>query len=186
MKAYHAVVQELPRVVPAHLSEDRRRHGSNETFVYSKEGQSEDETDRYSVEESATGEEAVALCHLVHGWIMQAMPQKGLFISGDITHSSSSAMGTAAYYHLTAPVARYLAALFKAFMPEEYEAYAAAFEAGKWVPGDPGPWLGRSIIFKLQGLIHTDRNDLGPSVCFPVGFFNGGEMLVPQLHAKFL
>jgi hypothetical protein len=186
VKAYHAIVQELPRVVPAHLSEDRRRHGHNETLVYSKEGQTDEAADRYCVEESTTGEEAVALCHLVHGWIMQAMPQKGLFVSSDITHSSSSAMGTAAYFHLTAPVAQYLAALFKAFMPEQYEEYRAAFEAGKWVPGDPGPWLGRSIIFKLQGLLHTDRNDLGPSVSFPVGFFNGGEMLVPQLGSKFL
>lgn len=166
------------------MSEDHRRHGPNETLVYKKEGlegQPEETTDRYSA-----GTEAVALCHLVHGWIMQSQPGEGLFVSGDITHSSSSAMAAASYFHLTAPVALYLGALFKAFMPLEYEEYRDAFEAGKWVPGDPGPWLGRSIIFKLQGLVHTDRADSGPSVCFPVGFFKGGEMLVPQLGSKFL
>ena len=95
-------------------------------------------------------------------------------------------MGTSAYFHITAPVALYLATLFKAFMPQEYKKYRNAFEAGKWVTGDPGLWLGRLIIFKLQGLVHKDTNDLGPSVCFPVELFEGGEMLVPQLGAKFL
>ena len=178
-------MQELPRVIPAHLSEYRRRHGSNENLVYKKEGQQEDDY-RFSVDKGNTGTEAVALFHLAHGWIMRRQPDEGLYVSADITHSSSSAMGTASHFHLTAPVALYLAALFKAFMPEQYEEYRDAFEAGKWVPGDPGPWLARSIIFKLQGLVHTDQNDLGPSVCFPVGFFEGGEMLVPQLGSKFL
>jgi hypothetical protein len=188
VEAYHAVVQELPRAIPAHLTEDRRRHGHNETLIYKKEGQEEEEeTDRFQVDETdETGKEHVGLCHLVHGWIMRAQPEKGLFISGDVTHSSTSAMSTSAYFHLTAPVASYLAVLFKAFMPEQYEEYRAAFEAGKWIPGDPGPWLGRSIIYKLQGLVHTDTNDLGPSACFPVGFFDGGVMLVPQLGSKFL
>jgi len=117
---------------------------------------------------------------------MQCQPGEGLFISGDITHSSSSAMAAVSYFHLTAPIALYFGALFKAFMPLEYEEYQDAFEAGKWVPGDPRPWLGRSIIFKLQGLVHTDHADSGPCVCFLVGFFEGGEMLVPQLGSKFL
>ncbi len=95
-------------------------------------------------------------------------------------------MGAVSYFHLTAPISMYLGDLIKAFMPGKYEEYQDAFEAGKWVPGDPGPWLGHSIIFKLQGLAHTDQNDLGSCVCFLVGFFKRKEMQVPQLGSKFL
>lgn len=185
------MVQELPRFIPAHLAKDMTRHEESTVMEYQKAqvaGIDDDEqegTNRYDIDQSI-GREGVGLCHLVHGWIMQAQPQEGLYVSGDITHSSSSAMSTASYYYLTAPTAQYLGALFKAFMPVEYAEYRAAFEAGKWVPGDPGPWLGRAIVYKLQGKLHKDKQDLGPSASFPVGFFEGGEMLIPQLESKFL
>lgn len=63
--------------------------------------------------------------------------------------------------------------------------YKKAFDAGVWFAQDPGPFLGRAIIYKLQGVLHRDRNDVGPSICFPVGSFTGGEMLFPQLNSKF-
>jgi hypothetical protein len=186
-------VQELPRYIPIHLATDKARHGPNKVMQYQQgdqrsidsEDDEHDHTNRYDIEPDIK-REGVGLCHLVHGWIMQAQADKGLYVSGDITHSSTSAMWVASYYYLTAPVAHFLAALFEAFMPDVYEEYRKAFEAGVWVPGDPGPWLGRAIVYKLQGLLHKDTNDLGPSACFPVGFFDGGEMLVPQLGSKFL
>ena len=33
--------------------------------------------------------------------------------------------------------------------------------------------------------LHRDKNDVGPSASFPVGYFEGGEMLLPQLRTKF-
>jgi len=39
-------------------------------------------------------------------------------------------------------------------------------------------------VYKLQGRLHKDRHDVGPSVSFPVGQFTGGEMVFPQLNTK--
>jgi hypothetical protein len=75
--------------------------------------------------------------------------------------------------------------MFEELFPEEYHTFKKAFEAGVWLEEDPGPWLGRAIIYKLDGLIHTDRHDLSPTVSFPCGHFTGGEMMVPQFNAKF-
>lgn len=189
VEVYHAMVQELPQVIPFHLAEDQRRHGANSSLVYDKEMRADEEEceDRYEVGVGRNfGKESVGLCHLIHGRLQRGNPQKGLFVSGDISHSSSSGMACAAYYHLTAPVTLYIAALFKAFMPKVYRKYRRAFAAGAWVPGDSGPFLGRSIIYKLQGVLHTDGKDIGPSLSFPVGFFEGGTMSVPQLGSKFL
>ena len=74
--------------------------------------------------------------------------------------------------------------MFEVLMPECYNIYKKAFEAGVWIDSDPGPWLGRAIVYKLQVSLHKDKDDGGPAVSFPVGSFKGGEMLIPQLEAK--
>lgn len=61
-----------------------------------------------------------------------------------------------------------------------------AFKAGVFLRDDPGPFLARALIYKLQGRLHKDRHDIGPSVSFGVGDFMGGEMLLPQLGLKLL
>lgn len=94
-------------------------------------------------------------------------------------------MGSMSFYRKTIPVVRALAIMFETAFPAYYEQYQAAFDAGVWMEDDPGPFLGRAVIYKLQGKLHKDRNDVGPSVCFPVGTYSGGEMLFPQLGAKF-
>jgi hypothetical protein len=70
-------------------------------------------------------------------------------------------------------------------MPQVYKKYQAAFDAGVWETADPGPWIGRAIVYKLQVLVHRDGKDDGPTASFPVGDFEGGEMYVPDLCAKF-
>jgi len=94
--------------------------------------------------------------------------------------------GITSYYDLTREVAEAIAIMFEAGFPEIYQQYRLAFDAGVWIAEDPGPFLGRAIIYKLQGKLHKDRKDLGPSVCFPVGYFDGGEMLFPQFKTKLL
>jgi hypothetical protein len=66
-----------------------------------------------------------------------------------------------------------------------HERFAKAFRAGVWMKQDKGPWLGRALIYKLQGKLHADENDIGPTVTFPCGNYLGGEMLVPQFGGKF-
>jgi len=76
--------------------------------------------------------------------------------------------------------------MFEMAFPDHYAKYRDAFKAGVWLSEDPGPFLARSIVYKLQGKLHKDSKDLGPSACFPIGFFQGGEMLVPQFKTKLL
>jgi hypothetical protein len=74
--------------------------------------------------------------------------------------------------------------MFKVSWPEDYEKYRKAFEAGVWVEDDPGPWLGRAIVWKLQVLPHRDGLDGGPTAIFCLGRFSGGECYLPDLHIK--
>lgn len=92
----------------------------------------------------------------------------------------------ASYYSFTADVANAIAIMFKAAFPKVYAQYRQAFDAGVWLQEDPGPFLGHSVVYKLQSKLHNDGNDVGPSASFPVGSFEGGEMLVPQLKTKLL
>jgi hypothetical protein len=74
--------------------------------------------------------------------------------------------------------------MFEAAFPKLYPEYQEAFDAGVWLQDDPGPFLARAIVYKLQSKLHRDSNDVGPSACFPVGNYEGGEMLFPQLRTK--
>jgi len=76
--------------------------------------------------------------------------------------------------------------MFQAAFHKWFEKYKVAFDTGVWFEDDPGPLLGRAVIYKLQGRVHRDRHDLGPSVSFGVGQYSGGKMLFPQLGSKFL
>jgi hypothetical protein len=75
--------------------------------------------------------------------------------------------------------------MFSEFFPEEYEKYKEAFDAGVWIEQDPGPWLGRVIVYKLQVALHADKHDDGPTASFPAGYFEGGNMQVPQMRSLF-
>jgi hypothetical protein len=103
-----------------------------------------------------------------------------------MTKSSSALAAITSYFHLTHDVAAAVAVMFEVGFPDIYQKYREAFDAGVWITEDPGPFLARALIYKLQGKVHKDRKDLGPSVCFPVGYFDGGEMLFPQLRTKLL
>lgn len=88
------------------------------------------------------------------------------------------------YYQATSPLAITLAEYFKVLFPKAYLKFKKAFDAGVWVKEDPGPWLGRALIWKLQGSLHIDDKDQGPTVSFPCGYYRKGEMIMGQLDAK--
>ena len=94
-------------------------------------------------------------------------------------------MGIDPYYTLTRPVAETLAGMYEVLFPTEYEQLQPAFEAGRWIIQDAGPWIGRAVVYKLNVELHLDADDTGPSVSFPCGDFTSGQMLVPQFEAKF-
>ncbi|KAJ7159111.1 hypothetical protein C8R43DRAFT_860828, partial [Mycena crocata] len=90
------------------------------------------------------------------------------------------------YFYLTREIALLVAARFKVLFPEEYAKYEKDFSAGRWLSTDedPGPFLGRAIVYKLQSHVHRDGLDCGPSVTIPIGFFKGGAIYFPDLDAK--
>jgi hypothetical protein len=77
-----------------------------------------------------------------------------------------------------------LGAMFWESFPEFYQKYADAFQAGKWTVVDPGPFLGRVIMWKLDMCPHQDGLDEGPAAIFPMGNFSGGECYIPDLKLK--
>jgi hypothetical protein len=145
-------------------------------------------------------EERKGVHHIVQCWTAQGKPNvshrtsffflfdkipQELCPGGTYSASNEARLAIEHYYEASSPVAMMLATYFKKLFPAAYEKSAKAFDAGVWVEGDPGPWLGRALIYKLQGSLHVDDKDEGPTVSFPCGHFSGGEMITPQLDAKF-
>ncbi|KAG2063333.1 hypothetical protein BDR04DRAFT_948841, partial [Suillus decipiens] len=129
--------------------------------------------------------ERTGVTHLVHAWHMQGHhTTKVVLPSADMVRNAQVTQAVQWYLAYTRPLALTLQEMFKVSWPEYYEMYRAAFEAGVWVEDDPGPWLGRAIIWKLQVLPHRDGLDGGPTAIFCLGHFTGGECYLPDLHIK--
>ncbi|KAG1722153.1 hypothetical protein EDB19DRAFT_1590646, partial [Suillus lakei] len=90
------------------------------------------------------------------------------------------------YFKDTEELALYLAAMFHEAFPNFYMKYEWVFKAGKWAVIDPGPFLSRVIIWKLDVCLHQDGLDEGPAVIFPIGYFSGGECYLPDLKLKLI
>jgi len=78
----------------------------------------------------------------------------------------------------------YLSACFEVAFPNYYAKYKAAFEAGIWTTKDPGPWLGRAIVWKLPVQTHVDGLDDGPTAIFNIERYTGGKLSLPDLRVK--
>lgn len=98
--------------------------------------------------------------------------------------TSQGAMAVNHYFYSTRVLALYLAECFKVAFPDIYVKYAKAFDAGVWNENDPGPWIGRAIVWKLPVLTHQDGLDDGPTAAFNVGAYEGGEMYLPDIGVK--
>lgn len=108
-----------------------------------------------------------------------------MYISRDSSRSSGSLMAVEWWYAATKELSVHLSAIFKAAFPEEYIQYKSAFDAGNWFTDDPGPWLGRAIIWKMQVRSHRDGLDGGPSIIFNMGRYTGGHLYLTDLKLKF-
>jgi hypothetical protein len=102
-----------------------------------------------------------------------------------MSHGSNKSLAVKYYFQATKNLAVLLDAYFAASFPEEHKRYVEAFKAGVWEDEDPGPWLGRAIVYKLQVNVHQDRQDGGPTAIFPVGQYKGGSLYFPDLDLKF-
>lgn len=77
-----------------------------------------------------------------------------------------------------------LNAMFWESFPDFYFKYQYAFLAGKWTVLDPGPFLGRAIVWKLDVCPHQNGLDEGPAVIFSMGDFSDRECYIPDLKLK--
>ena len=102
-----------------------------------------------------------------------------------MTRTSSASQAVRRYFRATSALARYLAELFKVAFPDYYASYSKAFEAGRWEEQDPGPFLGRAIVFKLDIALHFDSGEDGPNACFGCGVYSGAHMDMPGINARF-
>lgn len=158
---------------------------------------------RFEVEGEPPSAERCGVMHLVHAWAATGHDNgvsffslhifccilnwlQPLSCSKDMVHSASSQGAVQHYFANTRDIAIILAEMFKVLWPEYYALYEPAFKAGYWVKEDPGPWIGRAVIYKLTVGMHLDKRDAGPTVTFPVGQYIGGHMDLPQLLARFL
>jgi hypothetical protein len=99
---------------------------------------------------------------------------------------SRAGLGVKYYFKATRKVALLLGTYFSIAFPDHYLKYKEAFEAGFWYSEDPGPWLGRALVYKLQVRAHRDSLDGGPTAIFNVGQYIGGKLYYPSLSLKFL
>ncbi len=88
------------------------------------------------------------------------------------------------YLEGTQNLALILAEAFRVAFPDYYSKYQKAFDAGVWYDEDPGPWLGRAIVWKLQVRPHVDGLDDGPTAAFNCGSYDDGPMYLPDLGLK--
>ncbi|KAJ7434969.1 hypothetical protein B0H11DRAFT_1756720 [Mycena galericulata] len=124
--------------------------------------------------------------HLVHCWHQQGTSTNDLIgPSKDMADGVMRTQANRAYFQLTREVAIIVAERFKAVFPDCYKQYEEEFEAGVWLRADPGPFLGRAVVYKLQLFPHRDVEDGGPTATFPVGSYLGGAFCFPDLGAKY-
>ena len=134
--------------------------------------------------------ERTGVTHLVHAWHQQGHPVSFASVllfallkisqNGPMLHSKDMAgrntvEGQAAvinYFRLSRPIALYIKEMFKVAYPSYYPKYEKAFEAGVYERQDPGPFLGRAIVWKLQVQVHQDGLDDGPTVIFNCGNYS--------------
>ncbi|KAK7015246.1 hypothetical protein R3P38DRAFT_2518770, partial [Favolaschia claudopus] len=162
----HAVVQ------PVAPERDVRHVEDDKFMTYTPSGTAEVVSERAGV------------THLVHCWPMQGHSKGPFMPSSDFFRGCQAAVAVRHYFQATQEVAIYLSCMFEVAFPEYYSKYSAAFKAGVWEIADPGPWIGRAIVYKLQVLEHVDGLDDGPTASFCVGDFAGGELYLSDIDVK--
>ncbi|KAJ7817997.1 hypothetical protein B0H14DRAFT_1379582, partial [Mycena olivaceomarginata] len=130
--------------------------------------------------------ERAGVIHAAHCWHQQGT-KKGDIIgpSRDMNAGGLKAAANVHYFKATEEVALFIGEFFKVLFPEEYERYKEDFERGVWLTEDPGPILGRALIYKLQVYVHQDGLDRGPTASFPCGFFDEGAMTFTDIDAVY-
>src|SRR5579875_2855431 len=82
------------------------------------------------------------------------------------------------WFNQTVEVHLFLERVFEQEFPTEYAAQKKRYVAAKWCKVDPGPYLGRAVIYKMvASSSHMDSHDACPTAIFPVGYWTKGHLL---------
>ncbi|KIK41773.1 hypothetical protein CY34DRAFT_107160 [Suillus luteus UH-Slu-Lm8-n1] len=159
-------------------SEDPHEDGVHRSFIH--------EGTEYIYEDHTVASECTGARHLVHAWPDQGHDPiiYGLHPSADMVSNIHWAPHIHAYFENTQKLAILLGEMFRVSFPAFYAKYEAVFLAGRWTVTDPGPLLGRVLVWKLQVMPHQDGLDAGPSIIFNMGKFTGGECYITDLKLK--
>ena len=99
---------------------------------------------------------------------------------------SGAARSVNAYYTRSYKAASFMNRAYRAAAPEDWEVRSKEFEKGRWLEHDPGPWLGRALLWKLQVSAHRDITDgkfhLGGKT--NEGDYDGGTAVYPDFGLK--
>lgn len=93
----------------------------------------------------------------------------------------SGQIGVDDHFTLTRTLGLYLKELFQVAFPDFFSKYEKAFDAGAFHLADPGPFLGRAIVWKLPVELHKDGLDDRPTIIFDCGSYTGGILYLPDL-----
>ncbi|KAJ7809628.1 hypothetical protein B0H14DRAFT_2524617 [Mycena olivaceomarginata] len=134
-------------------------------------------------EPDGSARERCGVYHLVHSWLAQ-----GSSVNDEIGPSADMAAGTAAqskavvhYFQVTYEFALVVSERFRGVFPDYHARYLKAFKAGCHLPlDDPGPFIGRAIVWKLQVRAHLDGLEAGPVGTTPEGGFGRGGLVFPD------
>ncbi|KAJ3526864.1 hypothetical protein NMY22_g10000 [Coprinellus aureogranulatus] len=122
--------------------------------------------------------------HFVHGWPMKGHTEGALYPSRDMARSSLGHLATCNYYLASRPTILEVNDRFKLAFPKYHAKYKEAFDAGVVNLFDDGPFLGRTLVWKMQVRVHRDGLDQGPAAIFPCGYYTGGYLYIPDLKLK--
>ncbi|KAK7433512.1 hypothetical protein VKT23_015167 [Stygiomarasmius scandens] len=122
--------------------------------------------------------------HIVTCWPQKGHPHDPMTPSK--SHSARAGCGIAieTWYESSVEVNDFLGAIFKKEFPEEYPRFLKAHKAARWRKSDPGPYVGKVVIWKLSGSPHIDQGDPCPTATFGLGCFEGGNMEILDIGVK--
>lgn len=107
--------------------------------------------------------------------------------SASFTANARAGVAHEQFYLNTLEVNVRLDEIMKHEFPIQYPAFSKAHQAGRWTQVDPGPHLGRVIVWKLLSEPHMDDADSLPTIIYVLsGHFVGAYLDMLDLSTRFL
>ncbi|KAJ3804585.1 hypothetical protein F5876DRAFT_82921 [Lentinula aff. lateritia] len=132
--------------------------------------------------------EPKGVLHIADCWTALSHPDGPIIPTRRAYHNVGGTQGPMAiqhWYKVTLESGNLLSSVFKQEWPDKWEEAMKYFKAGKWQAANPGPWVGKAIVYKLTSSIRPDKEDAEEYhiVTVPVGHFVGGHILFLDIHA---